>query len=89
MGLTQNAIEGHGIATVSLTVLPWLTASVGVPRAVALRFPQGNMLGEPRDREQQTAILTHALEAVWSISEPNTILEWPFRWRGRRREQHA
>jgi hypothetical protein len=81
VGLIQNIIEGAGICTISMTVWPWLSASVGVPRAVALRFPQGNMVGEPHKPEQQSAILTNTLRAIETIREPNTILEWPFRWR--------
>lgn len=82
MGLIQNVIEGEGMSTISLTVHPWVSAGVGVPRAVAFRFPQGNMVGAPGDPEQQTAILKSTLRAVETIEAPNTILEWPFRWRG-------
>jgi len=83
VGLIQNIIEGAGISTISLTVHPYLTAGVGVPRAVALRFPQGNIVGEPHQPEQQTAIVTSALRSVETIDEPNTILLWPYRWRSR------
>lgn len=71
------------MSTISITVHPWVTEGVGVPRALALRFPQGNMLGEPHNKEQQTAILSNALHAVETITEPRTILQWPFRWRFR------
>lgn len=81
VGLIQNIIEGAGMSTISMTVQPWVTAGVGVPRAIALRFPQGNMVGMPHQREQQTAILATAIRAVATIRGPNTILEWPFRWR--------
>ena len=74
-----------GIATISLTVQPWVTAGVGVPRAIALRFPQGNLLGEPGDVDGQTLILATALATVARTTEPGTILEWPFRWRWRPR----
>lgn len=72
------------MSTISLTVHPHITRGVGVPRAVSMRFPQGNPVGEPHKKEQQTAILVSTLHAVETIQEPNTILEWPFRWRGGR-----
>ena len=86
MGLIQNVIEGMGVSTVSITVHPHLTAGVGVPRAITLRFPQGNVVGEPFNEEQQLAILANALHAVETIQRPNTILEWPYRWRARPQE---
>jgi D-proline reductase (dithiol) PrdB len=76
-------IESAGISTISLTVHPYITAGIGVPRAISLRFPQGNIVGEPGNVEQQTSILLHALNAVASIEKPNTILVWPYRWRSR------
>ena len=83
MGLIQNVIEGAGMSTISLTVHPHITAGIGVPRALALRFPQGNVIGEVGNEDQQTAIVTAALHAVETIEEPNTILAWPYRWRSR------
>jgi hypothetical protein len=83
VGLIQNVIEGAGMSTISLTVHPHITAGIGVPRAIALRFPQGNIVGEVGNREQQTAIVMSALRAIETIQEPNTILVWPYRWRSR------
>lgn len=71
------------MSTISLTVQPHITKMVGVPRAVYLRFPQGNMFGEPFQVEQQRLILTTALEVLGVISQPNTLLEFPLRWRAR------
>jgi D-proline reductase (dithiol) PrdB len=77
----QNQIEGAGVSTISMTVQPHITGSVGVPRAVFIRFPAGNQLGEAGKPQQQRAILTAALEAVASIQRPGTIVELPYRWR--------
>ena len=84
VGLIQNAIEVAGISTISLTVHPHITAGTGVPRAVALRFPQGNIAGEVGNVEQQASIVASALHAIEVVKEPNTILAWPHRWRSRR-----
>lgn len=82
MGLIQNAIEGNGISTVSMTTHPYITRMVGAPRAIYMRFPQGNMIGQAFNPEQQRAILRTALEAVGTMKEPGTIMEYPERWRG-------
>jgi hypothetical protein len=55
---------------------------VGAPRAIYMRFPQGNMIGQAFNPEQQRAILRTALEAVGTMKEPGTIMEYPERWRG-------
>ncbi|PKB78193.1 MAG: hypothetical protein BZY88_19775 [SAR202 cluster bacterium Io17-Chloro-G9] len=81
MGLVQNQVEAAGVATVSMTVQPHITASVGAPRAVYIRYPAGNQLGEAGKPIQQRAILTSALEAAIQIQTPGTIVELPYRWR--------
>jgi hypothetical protein len=81
VGLVQNQVEAAGVATISMTVQPHITATVGVPRAMLLRYPAGNQVGEAGKPQQQRAILTAALEAVAAIRRPGTILEFPYRWR--------
>lgn len=77
----QNAVEGVGVSTISMSVQPHITASIGVPRAIALRFPAGNQVGEAGKPQQQRMILTAALEAIGEITSPGTIVELPYRWR--------
>ena len=55
---------------------------VGAPRAIYMRFPQGNLFGAVFDAEQQRSILRATLEAVGTIKQTGTILEYPTRWRG-------
>jgi D-proline reductase (dithiol) PrdB len=81
VGLVQNQVEAAGVATISMTVQPHITATVGVPRAVFLRYPAGNQVGEAGKPQQQRTILTAALEAVATMERPGTILEVPYRWR--------
>lgn len=64
-----------------MSVQPHITATVGVPRGIFLRFPAGNQVGEAGKPIQQRAILTAALESAYSIESPGTVLELPFRWR--------
>ena len=81
MGLVQNQVEVAGVATISMTVQPHITATVGVPRSVLIRYPAGNQVGEAGKPQQQRKILTAALEAVSAIQRPGTIIEFPYRWR--------
>jgi hypothetical protein len=81
VGLVQNQVEAAGVATISMTVQPHITAMVGAPRAVLMRYPAGNQVGEAGKPRQQRAILTGALEAVAAIQRPGIILECPYRWR--------
>lgn len=81
MGLVQNQVEAAGVATISMTVQPHITATVGAPRAAFLRYPAGNQVGEAGKPQQQRSILTAALEAAAAMQAPGTIIELPYRWR--------
>ncbi len=70
-----------GVSTISMSVQPHITASIGVPRAIALRFPAGNQVEEAGKPQQQRMVLTAALEAIDAIETPGTIVELPYRWR--------
>lgn len=70
-----------GVSTISMSVQPHITASIGVPRGIALRFPAGNQVGEAGKPQQQRMILTAALEAIGAIETPGAIVELPYRWR--------
>jgi D-proline reductase (dithiol) PrdB len=87
VGLLQNAIEAAGITTVSVTVRPEITAHVGVPRAGYLRFPTGQVLGEAGATVQHEAIVRALLALAEDAVSPRTLVELPFRWRRRPREE--
>lgn len=81
MGLIARAIEGIGIPTVAISLTKDLTLSVGVPRAVFVRWPLGRPLGEPDNRSQHRAVIFAALRLLVSAQEPGTLEEPGFRWR--------
>jgi hypothetical protein len=64
-----------------MSVQPHITGSIGAPRAVYIRYPAGNQLGEAGKPKQQRAIITAVLEAAGQIDTPGTVLEAPYRWR--------
>jgi D-proline reductase (dithiol) PrdB len=89
VGLVQNAIEAAGIATVSVTMMPYASLAVGVPRALYARFPLGNPFGEPGDVGLQRAILTTALRWLYDAPAPNRVARLAVSWRRSRRGPRA
>ena len=86
MGLIARAIEQAGIPTVSVSITRDLTESVGVPRAVFVKWPLGHPLGEPGNAAQQRTVIFDALKLLITASEPGVIVEPGYRWR---RETYA
>ena len=81
VGLIQRAIEADGIATVGISILKEVTQKVRPPRALFLRYPFGHPLGEAFHVAQQRTILSDALTALETATQPGTILEPGYRWR--------
>ena len=84
MGLIQRAIEAAGIPTVGISILKEVTQKVRPPRAIFLRYPLGHPLGEAFHATQQRTILSDALSALETVTQPGTILEPGYRWRRHR-----
>ncbi|MEX0952385.1 MAG: hypothetical protein WDZ26_00990 [Nitriliruptoraceae bacterium] len=81
VGLVQGALERAGIATVSLTLRPEITANMNISRAAYVRFPLGNPFGENGRPDHQRTILSDLLDLVESAEQPSTVIELPHRWR--------
>jgi len=80
VGLVQREIEAAGLSTISLSMMPELTTSVGVPRIAAIEHPFGLTLGLPGDAARQLAVLRAALRALEEVSQPGTVVHLPFEW---------
>lgn len=80
VGLVQRAIEREGVPTVSVTVRPEISCAVGVPRAGYVRFPTGQVFGEPGESWQHERVLSALLDLFTSLGSPG-VAELPFRWR--------
>ncbi len=65
----------------SLSSIPDLTASVGVPRLAAVEFPLGYLFGPPHDRATQRIVLDEVLSLLEEAPRPGTVkhlsLDWP------------
>ena len=86
MGLIARAIERAGIPTVSISIAKDLTESVGVPRAVFVKWPLGHPLGERDNAPQQRTMIFDALKLLTTATAPGVIVEPGYRWR---RETYA
>ena len=81
MGLIARAIETVGIPTVSISLTKELTAAVGVPRALFVKWPLGHPLGEPNHAAQQRTLIFAALRLLLDAQTPGIIAEPGYRWK--------
>jgi hypothetical protein len=65
---------------VTLSWIPALTRSVGVPRLAAISYPPSRPLGRPHDADGQRAVLRATLELLASALGPDSYVELPFEW---------
>ncbi len=89
MGLVQREIEAAGLTTITLSSIPDLTASVSVPRVVAIEYPLGLPLGQPGDQEGQIAVLRATLQALEEMDTPGSVKHLPFEWPEPRRKARS
>jgi betaine reductase len=68
------------MSTITLSSIPDLTVSVGVPRLAAIEYPLGYLLGQPGDREGQTEVLRATLQALAGMTGPGSLIHLPFEW---------
>ena len=73
-------IEAAGLTTISLSNIPDLTASVGVPRLVAIEHPFGRLMGNPGNSQRQMAVLRDTLEALRRMGSPGETWHLPYKW---------
>ncbi len=57
VGLVGGELERRGVVTVSVSLLPEITARVRPPRALEVPYPLGYPLGRPDEPELQRRIL--------------------------------
>ena len=86
-GLVQRCIEAAGFSTITLSYIPDLTASVGVPRLAGVEHPGGMSLGIPGEVDGQTAVLRATLRAVETMTTPGSVEYLPFEWPEEVKEQ--
>ena len=70
----------------SISITKDLTAAVGIPRALFVKWPLGHPLGERGNVNQQRTLLFDALQLLAEADQPGMIREPGYRWR---REEYA
>ncbi|MBM4762968.1 hypothetical protein GNT69_11870 [Bacillus sp. B15-48] len=81
--MIQYAIEKAGISTISISHLGHLTKKVRVPRALQIKFPLGRSFGKAGEIEMQRKILVDCLYYLKEMTEPETMVKLPYKWKGR------
>jgi len=84
VSLLARAIEAAGIPSVGLSLLKEVTRRVPAPRAVYLRYPFGQPMGEPFALAQQRTILEDALRTLETATTPGVIVEPGYVWKRHR-----
>jgi D-proline reductase (dithiol) PrdB len=75
-----RTFEEAGLSTVLVTVMPYWTERLGVPRTVGVEFPYGHPLGRPGDRDTQMGIIRAALRLLEEARGPGEIRELDYVW---------
>ena len=88
MGLAAREIEAAGLSTLVLSVMPEITASVGVPRLAGIGYPGARPLGAPGDAEGQRAVLRAALAVFERLESPGGRIDLDFPSPPRRQRHH-
>ncbi len=81
MPVLARTFEAAGLSTVLVTMTPYWSERIGVPRTVGVEFPYGHTLGRPGDRETQSTVIRAALALLEAAQAPGEVreleLEWP------------
>jgi D-proline reductase (dithiol) PrdB len=80
VGLIQRVIEDAGIATISISLNRTITLKVKPPRAIYPGFRLGHPMGRPNDIELQYRVIKDALQKLYTIKEPGTLLGIDYRY---------
>ncbi len=81
MPVLARWIEGTGIPTVVVTMMPAVAEERMAPRIVGVEFPFGHAFGMPHDRDMQRRVLELALRVLAGASgfgaRVDLDVEWP------------
>jgi hypothetical protein len=75
-----RTFEAAGMSTVLVTMMPFWSEKLGVPRTAAVEFPFGHTLGHAGDAQEQTAVVRDALRVLTEAREPGTVVHLPYNW---------
>jgi hypothetical protein len=73
-------MEAAGISTVVVTMMPYFTEALGVPRSVGVEFPFGHTLGHAGDRDEQMKVIGEVLRVLREARGPGAVEYLPYEW---------
>jgi hypothetical protein len=74
-------LEGRGLPTVTISLLPELSSILGAPRTLTVPFPFGAPCGDPGNRALQQDVLREALELLAQPLAPGAMIASRHPWR--------
>jgi hypothetical protein len=76
-----RTIEGAGVATVTVTMMPDVAQKFRLSRVVGVEFPYGHAFGMPNDAAMQRKVCEAAVDLLDSAAVPESRfdvdIEWP------------
>lgn len=82
MPVLARVIEGSGIPTVTVTMMPVMSEKYRASRVLGVQFPFGHAFGEVGNVDMQTQTLRAALDLLASATEPETRVDLDATWPG-------
>jgi hypothetical protein len=80
VSVLARTFEEVGMSTMLVTVMPYWSERLGIPRTVGVEFPFVHPLGQPGDRDMQMEIIRSALALLEEATEPGEIRELDYAW---------
>ncbi len=88
--MLARLFEAAGFSTILVTMMPFWSEKVGVPRTLAVEHPFSLTLGLPNEADRQRQVIREALSVLESATEAGTIAhsdsEWPIAARQARKQ---
>jgi hypothetical protein len=75
-----RTLEAAGLSTVLVTMMPFWTERIGVPRTLGVEFPFAQTLGRPHAVNQQMRVICQALTLLGTAEAPGKIIHSPEEW---------
>jgi len=63
------------MSTILVTMMPYWSGKIGVPRTAGVEFPFGHTLGHAGDAQEQAAVIGDALRVLAEVQEPGTVVD--------------
>lgn len=80
MPVLARVIEGLGIPTVTVTMMPDVAQKYRLSRIVGVEFPFGHSFGTPHNDELMLQVSRAAIQALAEAGEPGYRLDVPAEW---------